>query len=113
MPEVITAQNIPFRVLRPLHRTLQEVTITALQTIENPPTQLLAEVYGGMMVSRQLKNPTRHVLLGHILAWYELCGQVCNALPEGAMKTAVIAFLGNLTWIDEQIQSMKKAQTNV
>lgn len=107
--------KLPFRVLRVIQRALMEAAVSAIIPLESEHIRLAAEVYGGLEVTKQMKNPTRVLMVGNICGWYELTEIVRDKLPEGELKAAVTQLLTELGWIKELINRVReeKAQTMV
>lgn len=111
MNSPIPVEQIPFRVLRVIQRALMEAAVSAVIPLESEHIRLAAEVYGGLEVTKQMKNPTRVSMVGNICGWYELTEIVRDKLPEGELKATVTQLLTELGWIKELIDRVREEKT--
>lgn len=106
--------RVPFRILRPLQKTLVTMCKSALATIEPMPVFLVAKVIEGEKISeKQLVNPTRAVLLGHTIGWYRLLKEVETAVGESSVQDSIRTFRGELDWLDKLSNETEKAQDGI
>lgn len=103
--------RVPFRILRPLQRTLAVMSKSALATITPMPVMLVAKVIEGEKISeKQLVNPTRAVLLGHTIGWYKLLKEVEAAVGAGAVQDSIQALRSELGWLETLANDVEKAR---
>lgn len=116
MSEIVTydVSRIPFRILRPLQRTLANMCKAAcdVQSAEWMKAHLdltARVVFSDELSKREMDNPTREVLLGNVIAWWNLLTEVQTAIGGGQIASDIQAFRSQLDWLDTLANDVRKA----
>lgn len=116
MSEEVTydISHIPFRILRPLQKTLANMCKAALavqsdEWMKEHMDLSARVVFSDELSKREMNNPTREVLLGNVVAWWNLLTEVQTTVEQGKIADDIQGFRSQLGWLEKLANDVRKA----